>query len=257
MNTNNPNPAVMPLSEEKLLEAYRLALAANGGDEFWKISLCGCDYETNQVPCRYCAIHVGLTKLKQALDRERELRQEAEGANKVANAIIGDQANKNDELVRSLNQQLHSAQLSAEGMKTVLESLLKKLEIVHANPAYQAVWILSQNHSGPYTGPSYDEEMMNAHEALSSTPAPDQFVEKVGRCTCEISRGVTNLWFWEVFPLKGGGHTSFGLHRCDNCGKVSGFPDSNLDIALECGTEEAKAALAAQLNIKEEEKCSA
>lgn len=65
----------------------------------------------------------------------------------------------------------------------------------------------------------------------------------VGRCVCTHSRKVQHLGEWEVCPLVGGNHTSFMLERCYDCGKICGFPDSNLEIALQYGTDETRAKL--------------
>lgn len=63
-------------------------------------------------------------------------------------------------------------------------------------------------------------------------------ISKPGRCNCSENRRVDDLGVWDKCPLKGGGHTMFSIHRCYLCGRISGFPDRNLDIALEQGTHE-------------------
>lgn len=35
---------------------------------------------------------------------------------------------------------------------------------------------------------------------------------------------------FEIIPTKGGGHTSFLLCQCDDCGKLVPFPDSNFSL---------------------------
>jgi hypothetical protein len=64
-----------------------------------------------------------------------------------------------------------------------------------------------------------------------------------GRCECKQNRTVIEIVHWEHCPLEGGVHTEFHLHRCEECGKVCGFPDMNLSIAMEDGTPETKAKL--------------
>ena len=51
-------------------------------------------------------------------------------------------------------------------------------------------------------------------------------------CSSE-SRG-----FMECAPLKDGHFTQFQLMKCGRCHKIFGFPDDNLKIAIENGTEE-------------------
>ena len=52
--------------------------------------------------------------------------------------------------------------------------LLKRLDDVHADPAYQSVWTLNQLHGGEYRGPRYSDQLTALREALASIE------EKVG-----------------------------------------------------------------------------
>lgn len=45
-------------------------------------------------------------------------------------------------------------------------ALVEKLDLIHANPEYQSVWILSANHGRPYAGPTYSEELAALKAAL-------------------------------------------------------------------------------------------
>jgi hypothetical protein len=74
----------------------------------------------------------------------------------------------------------------------------------------------------------------NIDDKLSALP---------GRCTCKGNRTYTSIGEWEGCPLEGQGHTAFSLLKCNHCGGLFGFPDSNLDIALEHGTPATKAKL--------------
>lgn len=85
--------------------------------------------------------------------------------------------------------------------------------------------------------------MAEIETSESQKPAPVALQPVVGRCVCKQDRTVTQIGCWEGCPLEGGGHTAFALQRCHTCGKVSAFPDSNLDIALERGTERTKGKL--------------
>lgn len=58
------------------------------------------------------------------------------------------------------------------------------------------------------------------------------------RCAC-TSCHTGSIATWDHFPLRNGGHTSFVLFRCLECRGVTGFPDTNLDIALSGGTDDA------------------
>ena len=46
-----------------------------------------------------------------------------------------------------------------------------------------------------------------------------------------------------ALSLIGGGHTRLVILKCDKCGDMSGFPSSNLDIAIKRGTDETKEKL--------------
>jgi len=65
------------------------------------------------------------------------------------------------------------------------------------------------------------------------------------RCQCKVSRKVESLGFYECVPLENGQHTMFELQRCTLCNGLTGFPDSNLTLALEHGTPETKKMLEA------------
>jgi len=66
-------------TKPKLLskEELDLAFLAIGGLEF-QPTICECDPETNQAPCRYCAIHHALTLAKRTITAQDALLDECE-----------------------------------------------------------------------------------------------------------------------------------------------------------------------------------
>ena len=54
------------MTPKKLTQVLDLAILANGGEEFLP-TVCECEPETNNAPCRYCAIYDGLKLAKQSL----------------------------------------------------------------------------------------------------------------------------------------------------------------------------------------------
>ena len=46
-----------------------------------------------------------------------------------------------------------------------------------------------------------------------------------------------------ALSLVGEGHTRLVILKCNKCGNMSGFPSSNLDIAIKRGTDETKEKL--------------
>lgn len=47
-------------------------------------------------------------------------------------------------------------------------ALAEKLRQVHKDPKYVSVWVISQNHAGPYTGPQYVQELEELEKVLES-----------------------------------------------------------------------------------------
>ncbi len=44
-------------------------------------------------------------------------------------------------------------------------------------------------------------------------------------------------------PLVGGRHTRFVMLKCSECGNMSGFPSSNMEMAIKDGTDQIKEKL--------------
>jgi len=44
-------------------------------------------------------------------------------------------------------------------LETLAQAFIDKLKVIHADPAYQAVWTLAHLHHGPYHGPQYADEL--------------------------------------------------------------------------------------------------
>ena len=49
--------------------------------------------------------------------------------------------------------------------------MLAKIDAVHADDRYLTVWLISQLHAGPYTGPKYELEMQVLRAALAALAA--------------------------------------------------------------------------------------
>lgn len=54
------------------------------------------------------------------------------------------------------------------------KAFVARLDVIHADPRYQWVWQNSQLHGGPYTGPSYADELTALRAALASQPSEAQ-----------------------------------------------------------------------------------
>lgn len=52
--------------------------------------------------------------------------------------------------------------------RQALEALVDRLDAVHESPVYQAVWLVAQQHIGPYKGPTYKEALDHARAVLKS-----------------------------------------------------------------------------------------
>ncbi len=62
-------------------------------------------------------------------------------------------------------------------------------------------------------------------------------------CDCKGDIQMMNTKEAEYFPLNGGYHTAFLVGECEHCGGLAGFPHSNLELAVQDGTEEGKKIL--------------
>lgn len=63
-----------------------------------------------------------------------------------------------------------------EGLVEAAQALVAKLDVVHADDAYQNVWFTSHMRNGPYTGPTYDTELTALRKALSRAQSGEQQV---------------------------------------------------------------------------------
>ncbi|HSE03749.1 MAG TPA: hypothetical protein VLK35_06295 [Methylomirabilota bacterium] len=64
-----------------------------------------------------------------------------------------------------------AAQAEIARLREAATALLVKLDAVHADGRYAAVWQISQMHVGPYDGPKYEVEMAALRAALTP-PTP-------------------------------------------------------------------------------------
>jgi hypothetical protein len=59
--------------------------------------------------------------------------------------------------------------LTPEAQRAVISAaraLLERLDLVHADDRYKAVWEIAQLHIGPYTGLQYESELLALRKAL-------------------------------------------------------------------------------------------
>jgi hypothetical protein len=54
---------------------------------------------------------------------------------------------------------------------TAAQALVDRLEFIHADPAYMAVWTSNHIHNGPYSGPQYKNELDDLKAALIAIAA--------------------------------------------------------------------------------------
>ena len=103
---------------------------------------------------------------------ETELRKLADGLDRIdfqsfinyptlPLATIGEAANA----LRDVAAELTVLRAKVKSQAEALNGLVHRLDEVHADPAYQSVWTLSQLHNGPYKGPQYVEELEAARRA--------------------------------------------------------------------------------------------
>jgi hypothetical protein len=73
-------------------------------------------------------------------------------------------------------------------------------------------------------------------------PIPIVKIAKSIFCNCSDCE-IQELGLFENLPLDNGHWTSCGVHKCKNCKRIGGFPQSNLELAITSGTQETKEAL--------------
>ncbi len=99
-----------------------------------------------------------------------------------------------------------------------LRTLVAKLDAVHADPRYAAVWTMYQVHGGRYTEPTYTVEFQQAKDALAALErasslapvAPADWQEFVVAAFCEGFAAVTSMkgaplsecWLWSHVRLE-------------------------------------------------------
>lgn len=57
-------------------------------------------------------------------------------------------------------------------VREALAALVKRLDEIHADPAYKSVWVINQLHAGSYTGPTYVDALVRAREVLAREIRP-------------------------------------------------------------------------------------
>jgi Fe2+ or Zn2+ uptake regulation protein len=90
---------------------------------------------------------------------------------------------------------------------------------------------------------SFKKRIFGIHEP-SHLPKPLKQKPTNDSILCDCSECETEgLGFFETLPLKDGHFTSAQVHKCKKCGKIGGFPQSNLETAIKEGTPETQQAL--------------
>lgn len=73
----------------------------------------------------------------------------------------------NDELTSEHLALLHPAPASGGTVTEAARALVAKLNEVHADPRYMAIWYLAAAHGAPYDGPKYEAELQALTAALA------------------------------------------------------------------------------------------
>ena len=82
------------------------------------------------------------------------------------NSPIGRHEPCDDPLPLDMNPAIDTFVRFVQELSRALDTLITKMDSVHADPRYVSVWGISQMHIGPYDGPEYDAELNAAREAL-------------------------------------------------------------------------------------------
>lgn len=72
------------------------------------------------------------------------------------------------EMTPSISNRLKQSESALAATRKALEKLVNRLEFVHADEKYKAVWTYAHIHRMPYDGPKYEDELNAAKESLST-----------------------------------------------------------------------------------------
>lgn len=84
-------------------------------------------------------------------------------------------------------------------------------------------------------------KLFESFKSIKPLPLPLPNTGKLCNCYGDIT--TKNNKECEYFPLEGGYHTAFLVGECISCGGLSGFPHSNLELAINQRTKEGKELL--------------
>jgi hypothetical protein len=71
--------------------------------------------------------------------------------------------------MREAATEIESLRSENARLRKAAQALSDRLEVVHNDDSYRAVWSLSHAHCGGYTGPRYDTELAELRRALTDT----------------------------------------------------------------------------------------
>lgn len=97
---------------------------------------------------------------------------------------------------------LAAERAARERIECAAKTFVCKLDSIHDDPAFRSVWAVNQIHCGPYTGPTYTEELAALRQSLT-TPAEasageatvrEAALEEAAKVADECSYSGTGLW---------------------------------------------------------------
>lgn len=92
----------------------------------------------------------------------------------AAEAKLAEAERERDEVQAAMDGQARIYALAVakaarlEALREALRGLVRRLDEIHADGRYKAVWEISQLHVGPYIGPTYVEALNAARAALAA-----------------------------------------------------------------------------------------
>ena len=63
-------------------------------------------------------------------------------------------------------QDVKALTVENERLREIFGALVAKMDLIHEDPKFIAVWQIAQAHYGQYTGPKYEDELNAARAAL-------------------------------------------------------------------------------------------
>lgn len=111
-------------------------------------------------------------KIEKAISTAKRVDEVTRENNNLQGQLAVKDVGLHSKLVTELKAQITTLEAENKGLREAAQSLVNKLNVIHANPLFQSVWFSAANHGIDYSkGPTYIHELAALTESLT-TPTP-------------------------------------------------------------------------------------